>query len=885
MPLRSCRSATLRAAFVLTLALAGSLFSAAVTGPSAARAGAFEQDSSASASARASSSASALKRVQQRLLMQGARTRMASARALAQLLRKHPEQVRHGTGVRRRGDWNEAGGPQGSITRTLGEQTASSARATAALVPADVLVNDRAQDGASRDIGQAEQMIAAQCSNILVAWNDGLGFASATNTSTQGYGYSVDGGVTYTDGGSPPVPAGWRWASDPLVTVNEKTGDFWFCAMVDDNSTRNGIALVKAHFNAGAVQWSTPALVRSGNKASVLFDKPWLAVDSLSGRLYLAYTAFSATVDTIVFQRSSAGGTTWDSPLRLSSNAEAGYVQGARPAVGPGGEVYVTWYSIESASPYADHMKIRKSTDQGATFNAAVTAASVYSNFGSGAPGFNRGTGITYPSIAVDRSTGAHRGRIYMAWNESVSIWGDVYAMGTTGAVSETEPNDAPATAKTFNIGMTLRGTLPADSDFDFFRFNGTAGQTVLFYADSLTSSLLMSLRLFCTDGTTRLALSVPPDPGPGNFICFTLPASGTYYLRCCSWDHSTGIYRIATGLHTPTVGERARDHRDAFVAWSDDGTTWSTPAMASDSPVGFDDWLPEVAVGGDNTDAQVGDSRPYCLWYDWRGSASICGGGSNVYLSRSDDHGTTWTPGGTLNAAQTDWTNVSSNLMPNQGDYLSLFGNHANLYAAWTDGRNGDPDIYAATVPLQATPFEAEFSSVKSTPARVTLTWHTGGNARPPVSVERRGDLTEFGTIGEAVNDCVGNLSFADATVSPGGRYAYRLAWMDGATRRTTPEVWVDVPVAVFALYGAQPNPPHSRREGVFISLALPDDTPATLELLDVAGRRLTERRVAGAGDQRVNISEGLVLTRGIYFVRLTWGGRSLSRRVTVVP
>ncbi len=877
MPLRLHHSATLRAAFVLALALVASLLSFANAGPSAARAEEPGQYSGPSAGAKVSSYAPALKRLQQRLILQGARARMARAKELTRLIRRHPGQVRPGAGVRRRGDWYEAGGPQGPGTGAPGTRTASPARATAALGP-DVLVNDRAQDAAYSSIGQAEQMIAAQGSNILVAWNDGLGFATATTTSTQGYGYSVDGGVTYTDGGSPPVPAGWRWASDPLVTVNEKTGDFWFCAMVDDNSTRNGIALVKARFNADTVQWSTPALVRLGNNASVLFDKPWLAADSLSGRLYLSYTVFSVAADTIVFQRSSVGGTTWDSPQRLSASAEAGYVQGSRPVVGPNGEVYVTWYSIGLVD--VDLMKLRKSTDQGATFDAAVNAASIYSNFGSGAPGFNRGTGITYPSIAVDRSSGPYRGRIYMAWNESVDFYDA--ALGTTGSVSETEVNDSLATADAFTPGKTLRGSLSAPSDFDFFSFNGTAGQTVIFYADSISSTFNMSLRLFCSDGATRLALSAP-GTGLTNFICFTLPVSGTYYARCASWDGSVGAYRIVTGLDTPTAGERARDHRDVFVTWSDDGATWSAPVRSSDSPAGYDDWLPEVAVGGSG-----GDSKPYCLWYDWRDSASICGGGSNVHLSRSDDNGTTWTPVGALNATQTDWTNVASNIMPNQGDYLSLFANHADLYAAWADGRNADPDVYAATVPLLATSFEALFSRVVSTSGRVTLFWTTSGSPQPVITVERRDSLTDFVAIGEPTSAGAGRLTFVDATVSPGAHYAYRLAWLDGETPRTTSAVWVgvplDVPTTVFALHGARPNPA-SRREGVFISLALPDATPATLELLDVAGRQSARRQVEGVGPHLVNVSEGLALEPGIYLVRLTHGGRSLTRRVTVVP
>jgi hypothetical protein len=876
-------SAALRTAFGLTLTLAASWLPATVNGPSAARAEAPGQYSAPAAGAQTSSYAPELKRLQHRLLLQGARARMARAKALTHLLRKHPGQVRPGTGVRRRGDWNEAGGPQGTGTRALRELAASPARATAALGP-DVLVNDRTQDVLFETIGQAEQMIAAQGANVLIAWNDGLGFAIAPYTSTQGYGYSVDGGVTYTDGGAPPAPAGWRWASDPLVTVNEKTGDFWFCAMVDDNSTRNGIALVKARFTADTVQWSTPALVRSGNNSSVLFDKPWIAADSLSGRLYLSYTVFGVSADTIVFQRSSVGGTTWDSPQRLSSNTEAGYVQGSRPVVGPTGEVYVTWYSIGWVD--VDYMKIRKSTDQGATFSAAVNVASVYSNFGSGAPGFNRGTGITYPSIAVDRSTGTHRGRVYLAWNESVDFYDA--ALGTTGSVSETEINGTPATADAFTPGKILRGSLSANSDFDFFSFNGNAGQTLVFYADSVSPAFDMSLRLFCSDGTTRLALSAP-GPGPGHFICFTPPASGTYYLRCASWDGSSGSYRISTGLDTPTTGERARDHRDVFVAWSDDGATWSTPARASDSPVGYDDWLPEVAVGGDHADARVGDGRPYCLWYDWRESASICGGGSNIYLSRSDDHGAIWTPVGALNAMQTDWTNTGSNILPNQGDYLSLFAAHSNLYAAWADGRNGDPDIYAVTVPLLTTPVEAALASVEATPERVTLTWYGSALGDQVFTIERRETATDFVAIGETTSDGVGKLVFADATVSPGNRYAYRLAWLEGATQQTTSEVWVDVPAApaapTFALHGARPNPA-SRRTGVFISLVLPDAMPATLELLDVAGRQLARLQLQGAGEhQQVNISEGLALEPGIYLVRLTQGGKSLTHRVTVVP
>jgi hypothetical protein len=39
----------------------------------------------------------------------------------------------------------------------------------------------------------------------------------------------------------------------------------------------------------------------------------------------------------------------------------------------------------------------------------------------------------------------------------------------------------------------------------------------------------------------------------------------------------------------------------------------------------------------------------------------------------------------------------VLNNLAPNQGDYISLFAGDSLVTVAWSDGRAGDPDIYAS--------------------------------------------------------------------------------------------------------------------------------------------------------------------------------------------
>lgn len=87
----------------------------------------------------------------------------------------------------------------------------------------------------------------------------------------------------------------------------------------------------------------------------------------------------------------------------------------------------------------------------------------------------------------------------------------------------------------------------------------------------------------------------------------------------------------------------------------------------------------------------------------------------------------------------------------------------------------------------------------------------------------------------------------------------------------------------ASFALEGATPNPARGSR--VTIAYALPDATPASLELFDVNGRRLASVDAArgAAGRHVLDLATGRALEPGLYFARLTQGGRALQSRVVV--
>jgi hypothetical protein len=68
--------------------------------------------------------------------------------------------------------------------------------------------------------------------------------------------------------------------------------------------------------------------------------------------------------------------------------------------------------------------------------------------------------------------------------------------------------------------------------------------------------------------------------------------------------------------------------------------------------------------------------------------------------------------------------------------------------------------------------------------------------------------------------------------------------------------------------------------------AFSLPDAASARLELSDLAGRRILARDVGtlGPGEHVVDLAEGRRLPPGVYMLRLTRGGESLTARAVVI-
>jgi hypothetical protein len=207
-------------------------------------------------------------------------------------------------------------------------------------------------------------------------------------------------------------------------------------------------------------------------------------------------------------------------------------------------------------------------------------------------------------------------------------------------------------------------------------------------------------------------------------------------------------------------------------------------------------------------------------------------------------------------------------------------------VYAVWIDNRGGtDPsNIWANHFgPDIATAIAITLMSSDLQPDQVRLTWQAPKTLR--ATVERHEMGGNWQTLGEVATDGQDRFSYADHSVTPGTSYGYRLSYSEGTSIEHSAETTVLVPLAyTLALAGFRPNPV----AGADLSIAfeLPNTAPGTLELLDVIGRRIASRDLSGYGAGRYTerMGEGARVPAGMYWVRLSHGGRVLTARGVVL-
>ena len=184
------------------------------------------------------------------------------------------------------------------------------------------------------------------------------------------------------------------------------------------------------------------------------------------------------------------------------------------------------------------------------------------------------------------------------------------------------------------------------------------------------------------------------------------------------------------------------------------------------------------------------------------------------------------------------------------------------------------------ATVCDDPTPALASLVSALADPGRVRVEWFV--DAPGEVTVERATEPGGWSALGATSADGAGHVRWEDTSVEPGRRYGYRLALGAGGGAPYGGEAWVDVPrEARLAIAGITPNPGGPEASLVF---SLGSAERATIEMVDLAGRRVFAREVGAMGPGTHALPLGGRLAPGVYWLRLTQGERRVTARGVVV-
>jgi len=279
-------------------------------------------------------------------------------------------------------------------------------------------------------------------------------------TNINNYYYSTDGGKNWTHGVLTSSYGVW---GDPCV-ITDTTGNFYFFHLSNPAAGSWIDRIVCQKLDTLGGEWSDGTFTGlNGEKAQ---DKEWAAVDWQNNNIYTTWTQFDQYgslnrnhYSNIMFSRSTDGAQTWSKAIRINEVSgdcrdNDNTVEGAVPAVGPGGEIYVSWAGPEG-------IVFNKSTDCGETW--LPHDIFVTDNPGGWVieiPGIYRCNGM--PVTACDVSNGIYRGHIYINWADQrngahdTDIW---LSKSTDGGETWSEPkrvNDDPPDKQQFFTWMTI---------------------------------------------------------------------------------------------------------------------------------------------------------------------------------------------------------------------------------------------------------------------------------------------------------------------------------------------------------------------------------------------------------------------------------------------
>jgi len=280
--------------------------------------------------------------------------------------------------------------------------------------------------------------------NIIVAGSNDYCAQIVNGDVWAGYYRSTDGGSTWSDsllpgypqdtsaaGVASPAHGQCRAAGDPTQAFDTQGRLFYGFICFNRAKPINGSLYVATYDQDGAGYVRT-VLVDSGtpsaNFAGLFQDKINITVDQTdgpwSGFLYVAWAKYHgySPNNTILFSRSTDHGQTFSRPIHVAPGLSE--EQFADLAVGPGGDVYVTFRTISHQPSTFDAVWLTKSTDGGVNWSEPQLIARITpfdsDQFGGSDCGdgpFACATGLTYSRFASLSAVAADENGVHVVWS------------------------------------------------------------------------------------------------------------------------------------------------------------------------------------------------------------------------------------------------------------------------------------------------------------------------------------------------------------------------------------------------------------------------------------------------------------------------------------
>ena len=231
------------------------------------------------------------------------------------------------------------------------------------------------------------------------------------------YYYSIDGGKTWT---SKSIKSKYGVNGDPCMLIDTLGRYFYFHL-----SNVKGEALVGGIVSQYTKKIEGKKWVSGHTVANDKYhDKEWVALNPFNNHIYMTWTQFDSYASgrpgdhsNILFSK-TVDGKNWSEPVSISNIPgncldDDFTAEGAVPAVGPNGEIYVGWARNDS-------IWFNYSLDEGKTWLAQELFVSVqHKGWVFDIPGIFRCNGL--PITACDLSNSENKGTVYINWADQMN--------------------------------------------------------------------------------------------------------------------------------------------------------------------------------------------------------------------------------------------------------------------------------------------------------------------------------------------------------------------------------------------------------------------------------------------------------------------------------